>query len=252
MMVLFVFMFLPLLSVKHRPECALELPVQSAAPRPLCLYSLSVLFFLNYIIFPLFEFYYLRLCVHLLPVKGTRRFAGRRGSRRFIPWPRQGWLCGSMVLGQWGPVPALRQGTSALLLLLFFLLCWGGSCGAFGKGQVTGDGHSDARPALRGQFVGQVLEPQQVQSIWGQLCPLPFQSKPIHTAFTRCQPRVCGCPAGRLGLGAALAGLWGQERDSRGTRTVAAAGGTGFPGCLGKDALSPCPLSQGCPQQLCP
>lgn len=37
---------------------------------------------------------------------------------------------------------------------------------------------------------------------------------------------------------------WGQERDSGGMRMVAAAGGTGFPGCLGKDALTPCPLCQ--------
>lgn len=135
-------------------------------------------------------------------------------------------------------------GTFALLLL-FFLLCLGRICRAFGKGQVVGDGwdgHSGARPALWGWVVVQVLEPQQVQSIWGELCPLPFQNKPTHVTFTRCQPRAGSCTHGSLGTGE------GRRRNKDG-----GSGGRDktFPGHLGKDALSPCPLSQGCPQQLC-
>lgn len=141
-------MSLPLLSVKHRPErafvaaCSKCSPMASLFIKPVCTVSPESWFFPPY-----FEFYCLCLCMHLLPAKGTRRFVGGRGTRRFIPWPREGWLCDSVVPGRWGPVSGLAQGTSPPPPPLL-LLCWGGSCGVFGKGQVAGDGHSSARPAL--------------------------------------------------------------------------------------------------------
>lgn len=55
----------------------------------------------------------------------------------------------------------------------------------------------------------QVLEPQQGQSIWGQLCPPPVQSKPTPIAFTQCQPRAGSCPAGQR-EGQDFLGAWGR------------------------------------------
>lgn len=105
-----------------------------------------------------------------------------------------------------------------------------------GKGEVAGDGHS-ARPALRGRFVAQVLELQQVQRVWGQLCPL---TSPHHLHLL--PAKSMQLPGQRAGAGSCTQGALGSGEGrwrNKGTRTAAAAGETGFPGLLGKDALTP-------------
>lgn len=104
-----------------------------------------------------------------------------------------------------------------------------------GKGEVAGDGHG-ARPALRGQFAAQVLEAQQ--RVWGRLFPLPL---PHHLHLLPANSMQL--PGQRAGAGSCTQGVLGTGEGqwrNKGTRTAAAAAGeTGFPGLLGKDALSP-------------